>query len=107
MIADYINAPTEWPLLWGTVNRIVVTEDLLFNDQPFVFSPIFPDRYGDTVNVYLISVDQQTLEYWESYEASRNNGGPFTQPINVNSNFDNARGTFQGMAVDSKRIIIE
>jgi hypothetical protein len=107
MIAEYVNAPTEWPLLWGAANRIVVTDDLLINSQSFVYSPIFPDTYGDTVNMYLISIDQQTLEYWESYDASRNNGGPFTQPINVNSTFDNARGTFQGMAVDNKRIIIK
>lgn len=107
MVADYRNTPNEWPLLWGTANRIVVTDDLFFNGQPFTYSEIFPDTYGDTVNMYLISIDKQAFDYWTSYEASRGNGGPFSQPINVTSTFDNARGIFQGMAVDAKRIVIK
>ncbi len=107
MIADLRNSENEWPLLWGSANRIVVFDDLLFNGQSFAYSQIFPNRFGDTINVYLSSINQETREYWESYDASLSNGGPFTQPINVNSNFDNARGFFQGLAVDNKRIIIK
>jgi len=107
MVADYRNSPNDYPLLWGAANRIVVTDDVLFNNQSFVYSNIFPDKYGDTVNMYLISIDNQAYKYWESYEASRGNGGPFSQPINVKSTFDNAKGIFQGMAVSAKRIIIK
>lgn len=106
LVADYRNVEENYPLLWGTADRIAVTDDIFFNGDRFEYSEIFPDQYGDTVNMYLISIDQDAYKYWESYEISQGNGGPFSQPINVKSTFDNALGIFQGMAVDAKRIVI-
>lgn len=107
MISEWEDSPEEWPFLWGTLQQEAFFDDLFLNGQEFVFSELFPNQYGDTVNVYLFSIDQQAYNYWLSYDNSRNNGGPFSQPIQVNSTFDNARGFFQGMSVDTKRIIIK
>jgi len=107
LIHDYRGAENEWPLLWGALDLEVITDDIFFNGQPFVYSEVFPRRWGDTTNFYLSSITRETHDFWESYENSRDNGGPFSQPINVNSTFDNSRGIFQGMAVDTRRIIVQ
>lgn len=107
MIYDYRDSELEWPLLWGALDLEVLTDDVFFNGQRFVYTEAFPREWGDTTNFYLSSITQQTHDFWESYENSRDNGGPFSQPINVNSTFDNSRGIFQGMAVDTRRIIVQ
>ena len=107
LIHDYRGAEDEWPLLWGALDLEVITDDIFFNGQPFVYSEAFPRKWGDTTNFYLSSITRETHDFWESYENSRDNGGPFSQPINVNSTFDNSRGIFQGMAVDTRRIIVQ
>lgn len=107
LVHDYRGAEDEWPLLWGALDLEVITDDIFFNGQPFVYSEAFPRRWGDTTNFYLSSITRESHDFWESYENSRDNGGPFSQPINVNSTFDNSRGIFQGMAVDTRRIIVQ
>lgn len=107
MIYDYRNSDLEWPLLWGALDLEVVSDDIFFNGQRFVYSEASPRKWGDTTSFYLSAVTQQTHDFWESYENSRDNGGPFSQPINVNSTFDNSKGIFQGMAVDTRRIIVQ
>ncbi|MBI1184996.1 DUF4249 family protein [bacterium] len=107
MVSDYRSSRSNFPFLWGAADRIAVTDDALFNGQTFAYGSIFPDDYNDTVNMYLISIDQQTFNYWQSYDAAQNNGGPFSQPINVKGTFDHARGVFQAMAIAYKKIIIQ
>lgn len=106
LLLEYSNESTDWPPLWGSADRIFVVDDELFNGSSFGYSDIFPRSYGDTVNLILAGIDEGAFRYWESYENSQGNGGPFSQPINVISNFDNGRGLFSAMAVDKKRIII-
>lgn len=107
MISEAENAPDQYPFLWGNLDQDAFFDDLFFNAQDFTYSEIFPNKYGDTINIYLFSIDKQAFDYWTSYDNSRNNGGPFSQPIQVNSTFDNARGFFQGMSVDTKQLIIK
>lgn len=106
MLSEYRNAPSDFPLLWGSAERLLVNDDALYNGRGFTYSSIFPDKYGDTINFYLISIDRPAYDFWLSYESSRNNGGPFSQPVNLTSTFDNARGIFQAMALSHKRIIV-
>ena len=106
LLMEYSNEQSDWPPLWGSGDRIFVVDDELFNGEFFGYSDIFPRQYGDTVNLILAGIDASSFTYWESYENALGNGGPFSQPINVISNFDNARGLFSAMAVDKKKIII-
>ncbi|MCB0738313.1 MAG: DUF4249 domain-containing protein [Bacteroidetes bacterium] len=95
------------PLTWGSMRRIFTTDDEFFDGNSWGFSSFFPQTYGDTVTFYLASMDKASYRFWESYDVSQNNGGPFSQPINVESNIEGGRGVFCGLAVDRRRIIIE
>ena len=95
------------PLTWGSMRRLFVADDEFFDGQSWGYSSFFPQTYGDTVTFYLTSMDRESYRFWESYEISQGNGGPFSQPINVNSNIVGGRGLFCGFAVDRRRIIIE
>jgi len=107
IVSDLEGAELEWPLLWGALDKDIITDDLYFDGEPFDVSYVFPRRWGDTINVYLASIPKEAYDYWVSYENSRGNGGPFSQPINVNSTFDNSKGVFHGMAVDTRRMIVQ
>lgn len=92
---------------WGSINY----GDDVFNDdiingvyRNFTYGRNF--RYDDTVNYYFSSIDRVSFNFWESYDAIRNNGGPFSTPVQLKSNVQNAIGSFTGMAVTKKRIII-
>lgn len=95
------------PPTWGSASVLLTVDDEFFDAESFTYQSFFPVSYGDTVTFYLNSVDRISYRFWESYDISQNNGGPFTQPINVKGNVKGGRGVFCGMAVDRRRIIIE
>lgn len=106
LLVDYRNKATDLPTLWGSTDRLLVGDDLLFNGERFSYSEIFPDEYGDTINIFLNSINEEASRYWVSYENAQNNGGPFSQPINVESTFEGGIGVFTAMAVDHRKLII-
>ncbi|HYG17267.1 MAG TPA: DUF4249 domain-containing protein [Bacteroidia bacterium] len=92
---------------WGSIFH----GDDAFNDdfvngvyRNFTYGRNF--RYNDTVNYYFSCIDRMAFNFWESYETIRNNGGPFSTPVQLKSNVQNAIGSFTGMAVTKKKIII-
>lgn len=92
---------------WGSI----YDGDDVFNDEivngvyrNFTYGRNFD--YNDTVNYYFSSIDRIAYNFWESYNAVRNNGGPFSTPVQLKSNVHNAIGSFTGMAVSRKKIII-
>lgn len=104
---DYRGFQTEeYPPLWGSADRPLLLDDELFDGETFSYGSIFPESYNDTVTFLLTQIDEQAFEFWESYDNSANQGGPFVQPINVKSNFDKGIGIFTALAVDNKQIII-
>lgn len=96
----------ENPLTWGSMSLLYSADDEFFDGNSWGFSSLFPQTYGDTVTFYLGAIDRASYLFWDSYEISENNGGPFSQPINVNGNIEGGRGIFCGIAVDRRRVII-
>jgi hypothetical protein len=61
---------------------------------------------GDTVNLWMSSIDRLSYNFWESFDDANRNGGPFATPVTVESNITGGIGCFTGMATDYKRVVI-
>lgn len=63
----------------------------------------------DTVDYYMASVTRDVFNFWDSFSKARNNNGPFSTPVTLNSNIrgSNVTGCFSGLSLDAKTIIIE
>lgn len=92
---------------WGSISD----EYGVFNDEvingvyrSFTFGRRF--KYSDTVNFYINSVDRPAYNFWSSYDDARFNGGPFATPVQLKSTVQGAIGSFTGMAVSTKRLIL-
>lgn len=93
---------------WGSISA----GDAVFNDdiingvyRSFKYGRNF--EFGDTIHYYFNSIDRVAFNFWDSYNSAANNGGPFATPVSVKSNVQGAIGSFTGMAVTYKKIIIE
>lgn len=68
-----------------------------------------PNRFGipDTVDYYMASVNRDVYNFWESYDRARNNGGPFSTPVQLISNIKgpNVTGCFSGFSLSWRRVI--
>lgn len=61
---------------------------------------------GDTVNLWMSSIDRLSNNFWESFDDANRNGGPFATPVTVESNITGGIGCFTGMSTDYKRVVI-
>lgn len=61
---------------------------------------------GDTVNLWMSSIDRLSYNFWESFDDANRNGGPFATPVSVESNITGGIGCFTGMSTDYKRVVI-
>lgn len=61
---------------------------------------------GDTVNLWMSSIDRLSYNFWESFDDANRNGGPFATPVTVESNITGGIGCFTGMSTDYKRVVI-
>lgn len=61
---------------------------------------------GDTVNLWMSSIDRLSYNFWESFDDANRNGGPFATPVTVESNITGGIGYFTGMSTDYKRVVI-
>jgi hypothetical protein len=64
---------------------------------------------GDTVNYHMASVTRDVHSFWQSFNNARNNNGPFATPVTLSSNIrgTNVTGSFSGLSLSSKTIIIK
>ena len=62
----------------------------------------------DTINYYMVSVQQDVYKFWDSYNKAKDNNGPFSTPVNLESNVvgKNVTGCFSGFAMSNKNIVI-
>lgn len=93
---------------WGSIdNGNSVFNDDVINGvyRHFTYGRNF--KFNDTVRYFFSSIDRHSYNFWDSYASARNNGGPFSTPVTVKSNVQGAIGSFTGMAVTYKSIIIK
>ncbi len=92
---------------WGSI----YDGDDVFNDEivngvyrRFTYGRNFD--FDDTINYYFSSIDRPAYNFWQSYDQARNNGGPFATPVQLKSTVVGGIGSFTGMAVSYKKLII-
>jgi hypothetical protein len=93
---------------WGSI----ADGDAVFNDdvingiyRHFTYGRNFD--FGDTVRYYFNTINREAYNFWDSYFQARSNGGPFATPVQLKSTVTGAIGSFTGMAVDYKQVIIK
>lgn len=92
---------------WGDIEG---SGRALFNDdvgngvyRRFTYPGAFD--LGDTLNYYFLTMDRKCYNFWESFDAARNNGGPFATPVQLRSNIEGAIGSFTGYGAFYRRHI--
>ena len=97
-----------WGSFFGNRNSNTGTDELT-NGQYMHLT--HPRGYvvGDTVNYHMASVTRDVYNFWQSFNNARNNNGPFATPVTLSSNITgtNVTGSFSGMSLSSKTIIIK
>jgi len=94
---------------WGalTRSRSPGTDDLI-NSQ--IIHLTHPQGFSltDTVNYLMASVTRDVYQFWDSYYKAKDNNGPFTTPVVLQSNIigNNVTGCFSGYSLSNKNIII-
>ncbi|RFS26904.1 DUF4249 domain-containing protein [Chitinophaga silvatica] len=90
---------------WGALNtdRYLPNTDELVNGQAIHITHSAPLEVGDTAYYYLVSVERQVYDFWDSFNKARTNSGPFTTPVVLKSNIqgNNVVGCFSGFAISS------
>lgn len=117
----FLTAENDGPLIatFGTV-----TDDVIFDGQTFNF-PINkaedPDdedldfetfglwHVGDTATLKWITLDEEHFRFWETFEANRNNQGPFATYTRVSFNIEGGLGIWGGLSssIYTEEVIIE
>lgn len=83
--------------------------DDIGSDGEELFRPFFQAfETGDTVTIQLLSLDEDSYNYFNELSAVQGQGQNSTTPFNPKSNFDNnALGYFGIMKMDSRTVILE
>lgn len=104
----YLLGPDSSFFTWGDViDSDIMRTDEHFNGRPYEVFYNRPVRPGDTVNYYLISMDRNSYRFWDSYESLKGStGNPFATPVQLESNINNAIGSFTGYGVHFTRKIV-
>jgi len=61
---------------------------------------------GDTVQLRLCGIDEQTYDFWLTLENNSNSGGPFASPTVVDGNVQGGLGIFAGYSINDNYIIL-
>jgi hypothetical protein len=105
----YKIAPSPQLFLWGDIadSTVSLFPDDMINGiyQNWTYAGTF--NINDTLQYYLVNMDRDCFNFWDSYYSARGNGGPFATPVQLKSNIKgkNVIGGFSGFAVDEKEII--
>ncbi|MFM2358162.1 MAG: hypothetical protein RLY16_154 [Bacteroidota bacterium] len=94
---------------WGalTRSRSPGTDDLV-NGQTIHLTHPQGFSLTDTVNYLMASVTRDVYQFWDSYYKAKDNNGPFTTPVVLQSNIigNNVTGCFSGYSLSNKNVII-
>ncbi len=62
---------------------------------------------GDSINYSMASVTRDVYNFWDSFNKAKDNNGPFSTPVILQSNIrgEDVTGCFSGFAISSKSII--
>lgn len=93
---------------YGSIEDLILLDDQLLDGNKIVF-PIFNAevaKLGDTVTMYLFSLDKQAYTYFEGIDEVLNGDG--AAPANAKSNWNNnALGNFSALAADTMTVVIK
>jgi hypothetical protein len=96
---------------WGGfgTNRFAPGTDDLVNGQYIRLTHTNGFALTDSVNYFLISVDRDVYNFWDSYNKARNNDGPFATPVTLLTNMkgNNVTGCFSGFSVNARNIVVK
>lgn len=92
--------------LWGQMSGTDVFSDEDFQGQEFEinYEDFFEEE--DTLQNYLMHIDEGCFKYLNSKFEAEAQGGPFASPVEILSNVDGALGGFCGMAVSHEEVRI-
>lgn len=93
---------------YGALDEMIFWTDRRTNGDlvKFSFFPSDAIKLGDTVTLYLRSIDKQTSDYFTAIDEILN--GDAATPANPKSNFNNnALGNFSGFATDTMTIVVQ
>jgi hypothetical protein len=96
---------------WGGLgaNRFTPGTDDLVNGEYIHLTHGNGFELKDTVQYYMVCVERNVYNFWDSFNKARSNSGPFSTPVKLQSTIsgDNVIGCFSGFSLSTKRIIIE
>jgi hypothetical protein len=94
---------------WGglNTNRYTTVTDELVNGQYIHFTQPNGFYKGDTVHYMLTSVERKVYNFWDSFNKTRRNDGPFATPVTLKNTIEgeNVTGCFSGFSVSMKTIV--
>ena len=89
-----------------------VSDDALFNGKSLDFRINSPEdtpddnpevfglfHRGDTISIKWTNIDAEHFKFWNTFESSRNSGGPFSSYVRVSTNIQGGLGVWGGYAV--------
>jgi hypothetical protein len=95
---------------WGglSTERYISGTDDLVNGQYLHLTHSQGFEIYDSVFYYMANVERKVYNFWESYNRARNNGGPFSTPVKLQSTIsgENVIGCFSGFSITTKTIVI-
>jgi len=96
---------------WGAFgrNRFTPGTDDLVNGQYIHLTHTPGFMINDTVSYYMANVERNIYNFWDSYNKARDNGGPFSTPVQLNSTIkgEDVIGCFSGFGMMARRIVIK
>lgn len=96
---------------WGGLrsNRFITGTDDLTNGEYMHLTIPTGFSIDEAVDYYMISVERNVYNFWDSYRKARNNGGPFSTPVTLLNtiNGEDVTGCFSGFSVSTKSIVVQ
>lgn len=95
---------------WGGLhsNRYTPGTDDLVNGQYLHITHGNGFIVGDTITYHMASVERKVYNFWDSFNKARNNGGPFSTPVTLQSTIrgEQVTGCFSGFSLSTRRVPI-
>ncbi|WP_276481096.1 DUF4249 domain-containing protein [Paraflavitalea pollutisoli] len=96
---------------WGALgtNRFASGADDLVNGQQIAFTQSYGFVLGDSVSIYMASVERPVYNFWDSFNKARSNDGPFATPVTLQSTIQGelVTGCFSGFSVSVKSVVVQ